>query len=80
MYTFSQLKIQQAEWIFPMTLTPATVDTLDQLTIEIMRLGRQMVQPYTQGIVTEMAYISVSNIQMLCANHEAQSVSISTVQ
>ena len=75
MYTFSQLQMQQAERILPMTLTLATVDTLDPLTIEIMRLGRQMVQPYTQGIVTEMAYISVTNIQMLCANHETQSVS-----
>ena len=59
----------------PHDLALATVDTLDPLTIEIMRLGRQMVQPYTQGIVTEMAYISVTNIQMLCANHETQSVS-----
>ena len=75
LFTFSQLKMQQTERIFPITLTLATVDTLDPLTIELMQLGRQMVQPYTQGIVTEMAYISVTNIQMLCANHETQSVS-----
>lgn len=57
-----------------MTLTLATVDTLDPLTIEIMRLGRQMVCPYAQGIVTEMAHIFVTNIQMPCDNHETQSV------
>ena len=65
LFTFSQLKMQQTEQIFPITVTLATVDTLDPLTIEIMRLGRQMVQPYTQGIATEMAYSSVTNIQML---------------
>ena len=75
LFTFSQLKMQQTERIFPIPLTLATFDTLDPLTIELMRLGRQMVQPYTKGIVTEMAYISVTNIQMLCANHETQSVS-----
>ena len=61
--------------ICPMTLTLATVGTLDPFIYVFMGLGRRMVQSYTRDIVTEMAYVSVTNIQMLCGDHETQSLS-----
>ena len=52
-----------------MTLTLATVGTLVPLTHVFVGLGRQMVHSYTQGIVTELAYVSV-DIQMPCGDLE----------
>ena len=59
--------------ICPMTLTFATVGTIVPLTHVLVGLGRQMVYSYTQGVVTEMAYVSV-NIQMPCGDLEIQSL------
>ena len=58
-----------------MTFTLVTADTLDPLIHGFVGLRRRMVQSYTQGIVTEMAYVSVTNIQMPCGDHETQSLS-----
>ena len=58
-----------------MTFTLATVCTLDPLIHVFVGLLRRMVKSYTQGIVTEMAYASVTNIQMPCGDHETQSLS-----
>ena len=52
-----------------------TVGTLDPLIHVFVGFRRRMVQSYTQGIVTEMAYVSVTNIQMPCGDHETQSLS-----
>ena len=58
-----------------MTFTLVTADTLDPLIHGLVGLHRRMVQSYTQDIVTEMAYVSVTNIQMPCGDHETQSLS-----
>ena len=61
--------------ICPMTFKLVTVGTFDPLIHVFVGLRQRMVQSYTQGIVTEMAYISVTNIQMPCGDHETQSLS-----
>ena len=58
-----------------MTFTVVTVGTLDPLIHVFVGFRRRMVQSYTQGIVTEMAYVSITNIQMRCGDHESQSLS-----
>ena len=58
-----------------MTLTLATVDTLDQLILGFVGLSRRLVQSYIQGIATEMDYVSVTNIVMPCEDHETNSLS-----
>ena len=59
--------------ICPMTFTLVMAGTLDPLIHVFVGLCRRMVQSYTRGIVTEMAYVSVTNIQMPCGDHETQS-------
>ena len=61
--------------ICPMTFILVMAGTLDPLIHGFVGLRRQMVHSYTQGIVTEMAYVCVTNIQMPCGDHEAQSLS-----
>ena len=61
--------------ICPMTFTLVTAGTHDPLIHGFVGLGLRMVQSYTQGIVTEMAYVTVTNIQMPCGDHETQSLS-----
>ena len=56
--------------ICPMTFTLITVGILDPLIHGLVGLRRRMVQSYTQGIVTEMAYVSVTNMQIPCGDHE----------
>ena len=61
--------------ICPMTFTLVMAGTLDPLIHGFVGLRRQMVHSYTQGIVTEMPYVCVTNIQMPCGDHETQSLS-----
>ena len=49
-----------------MTFTLVMAGTLDPLIHRFVGLRRQMVHSYTQGIVTKMAYVCVTNIQMPC--------------
>ena len=61
--------------ICPMTFTLVMADTLGLLIHGFMGFRRRMVHSYTQGIVTEMAYVCVTNIQKPCEDHETQSLS-----
>ena len=81
LFTFSKLQMQTKR-ICPMTLTLAMVGTLDPLIHVFVGLDRRMAQSHTQGIVTMMVYVSVTNIQMPCGDHGTQSLRVvrSTVQ
>ena len=62
------------KWICPMTFTLVMAGTLDPLIHGFVGLRRQMVHSYISGIVTEMAYVCVTNIQMPCGDNETQSL------
>ena len=61
--------------ICPLTFTLVIAGTLDPLIHGFVGLHRRMVQSYTQGLVTEMDYVCVTNIQKPCGDHETQSLS-----
>ena len=58
-----------------MTFTLVMAGTLELLIHGFVGLRRQMVHSYTQGIVTDVAYVCVTNIQMPCGDHDTQSLS-----
>ena len=60
--------------ICPMIFTLVMAGTLDPLIHGFVGLRRQMVHSCTQGIVAEMAYVCVINIQMPCGDKETQSL------
>ena len=61
--------------ICPMTFTLVMVGTLDPLIHVFVGLRRRLIQSYIQGIASEMAYVSGTDIQMPCGDHETQSLS-----
>ena len=63
--TFSLSEVKKIRWICPMTISNATADTLYAFTVNFILPCRLVVRTYIGVIVTDVAKISVTNIQSL---------------